>query len=105
MNEISMPNQYKTEKFNDKHVYDDIDIVQQIPQTSANHKRFAFLSKLPFVCFIRIYYVHLIVVHYRFFHKSEKAKKPEARRLKMFEIYRFADKLDVLLMIIGTTAG
>ena len=68
-------------------------------------RRSTFLSKLPFVSCIKIYYFHFIVVHYRFFHKSEKPKKPQARRLKMFEIYRFADKLDIFLMIIGTIAG
>ncbi len=38
-------------------------------------------------------------------HKSEKPKKSQANRLKLFEIYRFADKLDIFLMIIGTIAG
>jgi len=74
-------------------------------QTSVNHKRFNFLSKLPLVLFLETYY-DFTFVQYRFFRKSSKPpKKPQARRLKPFEIYRFADKLDIFLMIIGTIAG
>jgi hypothetical protein len=74
-------------------------------QTSVHHKRFNFLSKIPLVLFLETYY-DFTFVPYRFFRKSSKPpKKPQARRLKLFEIYRFADKLDVFLMIIGTIAG
>jgi hypothetical protein len=44
-------------------------------------------------------------VYYRFFRKSQKPITPQVRRLKAFEIYKFADKLDIFLMIIGTMAG
>jgi hypothetical protein len=73
-------------------------------QTSVHHKRFNFLSKIPLVLFLKTYY-DFTFVQSRFFRKSSKTKKPQARRLKLFEIYRFADKLDVFLMIIGTIAG
>lgn len=59
-----------------------------MPQSTTSHpKRFRFFSKLPF------------------FRKSKKSNKLQTRPLKVTEILRFADKLDVLLMIIGTIAG
>jgi len=36
---------------------------------------------------------------------SQKKTQPQLRRLKPFEIYKFADKSDIILMIIGTLAG
>ncbi|CAF4001185.1 unnamed protein product, partial [Rotaria sp. Silwood1] len=36
--------------------------------------------------------------------KKDAKKQSPARRLKLFEIYKFADKLDVLFMFIGTIA-
>ena len=43
---------------------------------------------------------------FRFFRKSKAPKKPAAaRQLKPFEIYRYADKFDIFLMIIGSIAG
>ncbi|UJR37711.1 hypothetical protein I4U23_030406 [Adineta vaga] len=81
---------------------DDIDIIQKIQtnmstpagtaemmqHTSAiPQKGFHFLSKFPF------------------FRKSNKPKKPQARRLKLFEIYRYADKMDIILMIVGSIAA
>jgi hypothetical protein len=74
-------------------------------QITVHHNQFTFLSKIPFVSCIKIYYFHFIFIYYRFFQKSEKPKKSEAHRLKLFEIYRFADKFDVFLMIIGMIAG
>ncbi|CAF1405022.1 unnamed protein product [Adineta steineri] len=47
----------------------------------------------------------------RLFKKEKKEnelvvkKKPAGPKLKTFEIYKFADKLDILLMIFGTIAG
>jgi hypothetical protein len=38
----------------------------------------------------------------RFFQKKNQS---QIRRLKPFEIYKFADKYDTILMIIGTLAG
>ena len=43
--------------------------------------------------------------HSRFFHKRKKSTTTDIRRLKMFEIYRFADTLDIFLMILGTIVG
>jgi hypothetical protein len=40
-----------------------------------------------------------------FFRKLKKPNESETRRSKPFEIYKFADKLDIFLMIIGTIAG
>ena len=40
-----------------------------------------------------------------FLRKIEEPKKAEPASLKPFEIYKFADKLDILLMIIGSIAG
>ncbi|CAF0957991.1 unnamed protein product [Didymodactylos carnosus] len=36
--------------------------------------------------------------------KSEKPKKEAAQRLKVFEIHKFADVIDILLMFLGTLA-
>lgn len=74
-------------------------------QTSVLPGRFSFLSKIPLVHLIRKYYFHLIFVYYSFFRKSQKPNKPQVCRLKIYEMYRFADKFDVLLMTIGTIAG
>jgi hypothetical protein len=40
-----------------------------------------------------------------FFQKLKKPNESETRRPKPFEIYKFADKLDIVLMIIGSIAG
>lgn len=56
-------------------------------QTSIQPKRFRFLSKLPF------------------FRDSTKSKKPSTPSLKLHQVYRFADKLDIFLMIIGSIAA
>ncbi|CAF3938442.1 unnamed protein product [Rotaria sordida] len=80
---------------------DDIDALQQIQadisdppgaaemtqHTSVRSKQLISLSKIPF------------------FRQSKEPKKPKARRLKMHEIFRFADKWDILLMIIGAIAA
>ncbi|CAF3335982.1 unnamed protein product [Rotaria sp. Silwood2] len=80
---------------------DDIDALQQIQadmtnppgaiemtqDTSGRSKRLCFLSKI------------------FFFRQSKESKKHQAHRLKMHEIYRYADKWDILLMIIGTIAA
>ncbi|CAF0902236.1 unnamed protein product [Adineta steineri] len=48
---------------------------------------------------------------YRLFKKESKKKeppapkKPEGPKLKTFEIYKYADKLDILLMVLGTFAA
>jgi hypothetical protein len=39
------------------------------------------------------------------FRKLKKSNESETRRLKPFEIYKFADKLDIVLMIVGSIAG
>ncbi len=74
-------------------------------QTSVRWKRFLFLSKIPLVSFVKIYDSPIIFVYCRFFRKLKNSKKPQARRLTISEIYRFADKLDIFLMIIGSIAG
>jgi hypothetical protein len=47
----------------------------------------------------------MIVFLNSFLRRYKKAGELESRPLKPFEIYRFADKLDILLMIIGSIAG
>ncbi|CAF0978121.1 unnamed protein product [Adineta steineri] len=37
--------------------------------------------------------------------QPEIKKKPAGPKLKTFEIYKFADRLDILLMVVGTIAG
>ncbi|CAF1308683.1 unnamed protein product [Rotaria sordida] len=110
LNEISMPTECKIDQFNDNHVYDDnelsndaqgekfeelddINTVQQIQTNMAVPSGVAEMIQRTSV-YLR-----------RFFHKSEKPKKSQVHRLKLCEIYRFADKLDVFLMIIGTIAA
>ncbi|CAF0756890.1 unnamed protein product [Adineta steineri] len=56
-------------------------------QTAVHHSRLNFLAKLPF------------------FRNSKQPKKPKPKRLKAYQIYRFADKIDIFLMIIGTIAA
>ncbi|CAF0788245.1 unnamed protein product [Adineta ricciae] len=56
---------------------------EMMHQTSTTQHRFQFLSKLPF------------------FRKSNKSAKPKVRRLKVIEILRYADKIDVFIMILG----
>lgn len=74
-------------------------------QTSVRWKRLRFLSKLPLVSFVKIHDSPIIFFYCRFFRKLKNSKKPQARRLKITEIFRFADKLDIFLMIIGSIAG
>jgi len=62
-------------------------VAEMTQETSVQSKRFRLLSKLPF------------------FGNSTKSKKPSTRRLKLHQVYRFADKLDIFLMIIGSIAG
>jgi hypothetical protein len=73
-------------------------------QTSIHNKQSFFLSKILSVTWNSLIKFYCFV-YYRFFRKSQKPKKPQVRRLKAFEIYKFADKLDIFLMIIGTMAG
>ncbi|CAF3295551.1 unnamed protein product, partial [Rotaria sp. Silwood2] len=79
---------------------DDIDIIEQvqldmivppgaagmIQQTSVRRKRL-FFFKMPF------------------YRKSKQPSKPQTRRLKLYEIYKFADIWDIFLMIIGSLAA
>ncbi|CAF5224619.1 unnamed protein product, partial [Rotaria magnacalcarata] len=62
-------------------------IAEVMSKTSIHSRRMKILSKIPF------------------FYRSKKAKKPEIRRLKLYEIFKFADKLDIFLMTIGTIAA
>ncbi|CAF4145934.1 unnamed protein product [Rotaria sordida] len=119
LNEISISNEHKIVHSNDNYIsdsdeiindvqekhfegeLDDVATIQQIQtnmtvppggsemseQTPAHQKRSGFLSKI------------------LLFRKSEKSKKTETRHLKLYELYRFANKMDVLLMIIGTIAA
>ncbi|CAF2623577.1 unnamed protein product [Rotaria sp. Silwood2] len=94
-----LSNDAQEEQFEEE--LDDIDTLQQIQadisnppgavemtqHTSVGAKRLRFLSKIPF------------------FRRSKEPKKPKARRLKLYEIFRYADIWDILLMIIGTIAA
>ncbi|CAF5081195.1 unnamed protein product, partial [Rotaria sp. Silwood1] len=113
-NEISIPNEPEIDHSQDdddlsddaqekqyEEELDDVDTLQQIqadiskppgtaemPQhISAHSKRAIFLSKIPF------------------FRQSKQPKKPKTRRLKTYEILKFADKWDILLMIVGLIAA
>jgi hypothetical protein len=44
-------------------------------------------------------------LHNRFLNKSIKSEELANRSLNIFEIYKFADKIDIILMIIGSIAG
>ena len=80
---------------------------EMMQQTSTTQHRFGFLSKLPYVIFIRLRFIDNILpfANSRFFRKSKKPAKPKVRRLKVFEILRYADKIDILIMIVGCIAG
>ena len=77
---------------------------ETIQQTSGRSKRFLFLFKTSVRLFSQNSFVfsHSISIYDRFFRKSKKPEKPS---LKLYEVYRYADKLDICLMIIGTIAG
>lgn len=67
-------------------------------------KRSWIRSKMPlrfFSFFVNIF----LFFHNRFFRKSENSSEPAARSMKIFDIYKFADRLDIILMIIGSIAG
>ncbi len=83
--EISLPGEFKINQSNSDNKLNNN--VEDMNTLTVDHRRSDFLSEIPFVSSI------------------EKPKKIETCRLKFFEIYRFADKLDVLLMITGTIAG
>ncbi|UJR22125.1 hypothetical protein I4U23_025189 [Adineta vaga] len=62
----------------------DINLSSEI---GIHRKRSLFMKKIPFS------------------QRFTKSKEPEVRSLKSFEIFKFSDRLDVLLMFIGLTAA
>jgi hypothetical protein len=80
-------------------------IIETIEPTSIRKNRYFLLSKIPLVSFVELYNAYFTFVNYRFYRKSKNSKKPPVRRLKITEIFRFSNKIDILLMIIGSIAG
>jgi len=73
------------------------------PSIKLTRKRSWIISKMPlrFFCFL----IFFLFFHNRFFRKSENQSESTARSVKIFDIYKFADKLDIILMIICSIAG
>ena len=80
----------------------------QLPQSiQVSRKRFWFLTKLLLSSF---YLSHIQSLLSLSLHSSsltswKKSNDSPVHSLKLFEIYKYADRLDVILMIIGTIAG
>jgi hypothetical protein len=80
--------------------------IGEMTQSTSVRKKLDFiLSKIPLVSFAEIYDAYFIFIDYRFYRRSKKSKTPPVRRLKITEIFRFSNKIDILLMIIGSIAG
>ena len=79
---------------------------EMLPGIRIPRKRSLLFSKIPLSCFnnVRQNECYSFFTN-SFFRKLKKPNEPDTRRSKPFEIYKFADKLDIFLMIIGTSAG
>lgn len=113
-----------SEEINQEKKYDDIfdqyDVQRQIrasivslptdvqfPQSiEVSQKRPWFLSKLllSFHMIISVIFNHL-AFHSSSFSNWKKSNDSPVHSLKLFEIYKYADRFDIILMVIGTIAG
>lgn len=79
----------------------------QFPQSiEVSQKRPWFLSKLllSFHMIISVIFNHL-AFHSSSFSNWKKSNDSPVHSLKLFEIYKYADRFDIILMVIGTIAG
>jgi hypothetical protein len=81
--------------------------VELTQETSTRPGQLSFFSKLPFVSFSEIvYHLYFIFIYYHnLFCGSNEPKKSKVRRLKLYEIYKFANIWNILFMIMDTIAG
>jgi hypothetical protein len=79
--------------------------IGEMTEPTSVRKKLDLLSKIPLVSFVEVYNAYFTFANYRFYRKSKNSKKPPVRRLKITEIFRFSNKIDILLMLIGSITG